>query len=286
MATDDIVSQAKKLKSRARGDSVKVKHLTNGEGAIMGMEAFNQPLISYLLKDEQPHHMYPIGGIKISGADSAESGCAVHRGKVVVTNMRVLVVTYQELSDDVVSIPLSLIENIGFDKNYLRTSWLNIYTDDYEYSISTTGKPKKILKNIESMEAVNQAQVEEVYQIGTSETNFVCSKCRENVPPDAEKCPHCGYYPGKGGKGGLWNATAVATSWHPIGMGMLAKSAADSHRARKGIAEEVAASNEAENADEDEDDFDKLERLSELNDKGVLSDEEFEEKKEEILDQL
>lgn len=289
MSDDDIVSRAEELVEKAEGDTVGVGKLTNGEGSFLGASRLNEPLISYLLEDEQPHHIHPAPKVEIKGSETIRTSCLAHRGLMVLSNIRVLVVLYQDMTDDVISIPLSSINSVDYNEGGLvRRPKLTIYTEDHRYRIVTTKKmSRESLEAITNTKGVNQSRIKEGYQVGPPETDLVCKECRKKVSPDARKCPHCGYYPGKGGKGSLWHGTALATSFSPVGWAMMAKGAADEARTRRGIAEEVEATDTNDNAQtESEDSFEKLERLNELKEQGVLSDEEFQKKKEEILDQI
>lgn len=98
--------------------------------------------------------------------------------------------------------------------------------------------PDSAIKHVESKEGKSKIKLDKLSPSEPQEIEFVCKKCKEEVSRDAEKCPHCGYYPGGGGKGALWHGTALATSFTPIGWAMMAKGASDELKSKSGVAEE------------------------------------------------
>lgn len=122
-----------------------------------------------------------------------------------------------------------------------------------------------------------------------SSVKSVCRECHEEVSPDVKRCPNCGWKPKK--RGGLWWGTTAVTSLTPIGWALGAKGASDNYKAAKGVSKEVQAKNEkpseeAEIQSSKRDLTETLERLNELKERGVITEDEFEEKKKEILEEI
>jgi hypothetical protein len=289
MTGDDIVSRAEELVEKAEGETVEVSKLINGENSSWKISRLNEPLISYLLEGEQPHHIHQALSVKINGSETVETSCGPTEGLMVFSNMRILVALCQDMTDDLISIPLGSIDSVNYEKpGIIRKGKFVIRTKNREYIIKMYKKLSgESLSFISNTEGTNQSKIKEDYQIGPPETDLICRKCKEKVSPEARKCPHCGYYPGKGGKGALWHGTALATSFSPVGWAMMAKGAADGARTRRGIAEEVKAEDASkDNQARRKDSFEKIERLNELKEQGALSEEEFQQKKEEILEEI
>ena len=119
-------------------------------------------------------------------------------------------------------------------------------------------------------------------------TKSVCRECREEISPDVKRCPHCGWKPKK--RGGLWWGATALMSFNPIGWAMGAKGASDNIKASKGVTEETTVSSDEapteDTARVEETPTEKLERLNELRKEDVISEEEFEAKKKELLEQI
>lgn len=119
-------------------------------------------------------------------------------------------------------------------------------------------------------------------------TESVCRECREKISSDVNRCPHCGWKPKK--RGGLWWGATAVMSFNPIGWALGAKGASDNIKARKGVSEEVPASSKDADSDESEEKdispTEKLERINELKEQGAITEEEFEEKKKQLLDKI
>lgn len=123
----------------------------------------------------------------------------------------------------------------------------------------------------------------------------ICRECHEPISPGAKRCSSCGWKPKK--RGGLWWGATAVMSLNPIGWAMGAKGASDKYKSVKGVSKKVPReetdepreqSEEQEHVDAspESDPLDTLERLKELKDQGVLTEEEFAEKKEELLSQI
>lgn len=119
-------------------------------------------------------------------------------------------------------------------------------------------------------------------------TKSVCRECKEEISPEVKRCPHCGWKPKK--RGGLWWGTTAVMAFNPIGWALGAKGASDNLKASKGVSEETSISSETASTNTREETetapTEKLERIDELKEEGVISEEEFEAKKEELLKQI
>jgi len=116
---------------------------------------------------------------------------------------------------------------------------------------------------------------------------YVCRECHEEVSSDVKRCPHCGWKPEK--KGGLWWGITALMSLNPIGWIMGAEGASDSIGAAKGVAKKVDKSEVSDDGTEKDGSktpTEKLKELDELKENDVITEEEFETKKEELLEQL
>lgn len=119
----------------------------------------------------------------------------------------------------------------------------------------------------------------------------VCRKCFEQVNTNVKRCPHCGYGPKK--RGVLyWSATGLL-SLSPAGPILTAKGLNDNRKAGKGVSKTVE-NNDSDNSEltsQDEhkvsaDPTELLESLHELREKDIISEDEFEAKKEDLLNQI
>lgn len=116
----------------------------------------------------------------------------------------------------------------------------------------------------------------------------ICRECREEVSPDVQRCPECGWKPEK--KGILWKLVTGVTIFTPIGWAMGAQSASDEIKSARGVTKEVDKTEEAPDSETREENSKsptkKLDELGELREKDVITEEEFEKKKKELLEQL
>lgn len=121
---------------------------------------------------------------------------------------------------------------------------------------------------------------------GDEESRYICRECKEEVAPDVERCPNCGWKPKK--RGGIWWGTTALTSLSPIGWIMGAKGAKDNLKASKGVAKRLEGdrldSAPQIEGNPDEDITRRLKRIEELHEEGLITDSEYEEKRSEILD--
>lgn len=148
----------------------------------------------------------------------------------------------------------------------------------------------KIQSMTDEFEEGYQQSLEELEESKENKENTikVCRECRQEISGNVKRCPHCGWKPKK--RGGLWWGTTAVMSLNPIGWAMAAKGAKDNHKASKGVWEETTAPKKSDSSKEEvpseTDPLDKLERLNKLKDSGAIDEEEFEEKKEELLKQV
>lgn len=298
MADQELISKAEELAKSSPHSSVSINNLTNNAKKFLGGARSNKPVISYLLDNELPNYIYPLQSMKsvtIYMEDTDEKRNLSPEplnpvGWFVITDLRFLIIVNGETEDDVISIPLQDINKIKYkNEKIFSGSQIWIHTGEYIYSINYPKRaPEEAIHYIRNYDNKPDRDLEEQHYIISEETVIVCKECRQEVPDDARKCPHCGYYPGSGGKGWLWHGTALATSWSPIGMAMLAKGATDEARTRRGVAEKTTRlSDEPSDEQADSDDaIERIRRLKELNEEGTISDEEFEQKKSELLDDI
>jgi RNA polymerase subunit RPABC4/transcription elongation factor Spt4 len=136
-------------------------------------------------------------------------------------------------------------------------------------------------ENVDSFESYQPNQ-------STGVTKSVCRECREKISADVKRCPHCGWKPQK--RGWLWWGITGLMILNPIGLIMGAKGASDKVNANKGVAEEVSiSSNESTSESTGEAQktpSEKLKRINELRNEEVITEEEFQAKKEELLEEI
>lgn len=113
----------------------------------------------------------------------------------------------------------------------------------------------------------------------------VCRECREEVSKSVKRCPHCGWKPKK--RSGTWFGGSILLGLSPIGWLMGADALSKEVNAANGVWEEVERGEEDEVEQTTEEDYiETLEQLKELADEGVITEEEFEAKKSEMLDRI
>lgn len=141
----------------------------------------------------------------------------------------------------------------------------------------------EVLDDIEGMPLVGDGE-----NATDNKSVYVCRECHEEVSPDIKRCPNCGWKPKK--KGGLWWGATALMSLNPIGWAMGAKGASDGIKAGKGVAKKVNKTEKTPDSETREDNSkpptEKLDELGELREKDVITEEEFEEKKKELLNQI
>lgn len=289
MDKGEIVSVAEDLTEDAMGDSVTDQKLANNVTSRLAPKVTNEAPVAYLLEGEQPHFLFqlsPFGKATVAGqeADLEFDDFEIKGGGwFVTTDMRVLVIVNAGEQDEEISIPLSEIESINYKSKMMGGGRVTIETDKFACEfISTQDVSDSALEYIRDEDGVHQSDLKQKTSLIETESVLVCKKCGEEVSKNAKKCPHCDYYPGGGGKGALWHATSLFV-WP-----MAVKGAADEVRSRRGIAEEkrVQAKETSGEDAASHDPLDTLERLGELRDQGVVTQEEFARKKEELLDKL
>lgn len=122
----------------------------------------------------------------------------------------------------------------------------------------------------------------------TDDSVHICRECHEEVNPEVQRCPECGWKPEK--KGVFWKLVTALTIFTPIGWAMGAQSASDGIKSARGVTKAVNKTEEAPDNETGEDNSksptEKLDELGELREKGVITEAEFEKKKKELLEQL
>ncbi|PSP76931.1 hypothetical protein BRC81_11335 [Halobacteriales archaeon QS_1_68_20] len=194
------------------------------------------------------------------------------------------------------SIPLSAVTDVELKTGLIlsRIVFETANGNRYEIqSLSAKSTEAETVEFVERSDGNRQAELDEAHHEPDGELEYVCRECNGRIDEDATRCPHCGFAPEMKKKGAPWHGTALATSFSPLGWAMMAKGAADELAARGGVGEEVlvdGSETDGDVAETDEDTevdaLDKLERLAELNDDGVISDEEFEQQKRELLEEI
>jgi DNA-directed RNA polymerase subunit M/transcription elongation factor TFIIS len=119
-------------------------------------------------------------------------------------------------------------------------------------------------------------------------STHICRECHKEVSPDVQRCPECGYKPEK--KGILWKLVTVVMIFNPIGWAMGAKSASDGIKSAKGVTKTVNKKGQSSDSETGEDNSktltEKIHELRELREKGLITESEFNNKKEELLEEL
>lgn len=114
------------------------------------------------------------------------------------------------------------------------------------------------------------------------QSQIVCTKCHENISIDAERCPQCGFASDD-------RTTVAAIHNHPIGLcagyEYIETEKIPTKLQWEDLTRMSESSQEAEQCDE-EDTYDKLRKVKKLREDGILSESEFQRKKQELLDQL
>lgn len=188
----------------------------------------------------------------------------------------------------VLVVPFTLIASIAFVAN-------PSFSGGFLASVGMFGVPfllyyrvserraKQFDKSIQEMaDESNQNQ-------SNSPTKSICRECHAEISSEVKRCPNCGWKPKK--RGGLWWGTTAVMSLNPIGWALGAKGASDNYKASKGVAKEVQATDQKETEENEVTQSevkpaDALERINELKEQGVITEEEFEEKKKELLEQI
>lgn len=306
MATDrsTIKDQATQLADNADGPDVTVNQLTGGRGGLLYRTFTQTPPITYLDDSEQPHYTFklgkPIGGTvtitKVHDDDSFKTPSERTLEPdphilTLITEQRILIVGQENGVDNVLSIPhhnintVEMREQDGFLNSNVE---LWVTTEDYEYCITINETVVHSLTDVPEFITTHKStptELPETHHFAADNTKLVCKECHGNIEPDAERCPHCGFAPKDKGHGALWHGTALATSFSPIGVAMMAKGVADEEKASNPIGKQVATQDD-NSTQQNESTIDTLERLNTLKENGAITEQEFEETKRELLEQL
>lgn len=164
----------------------------------------------------------------------------------------------------------------------LSTGWLSqkFLCDNcgYEAEREEVAKSlRRVLKDIHQESKDKKKEREEKLET-------VCRECREIVSKDAKRCSHCGFKPKK--RGGLWYTSSILLGWTPIGA-IMGYDALTREATAGRVWEQVERDEDGESGELSENDHtETLEQLKHLCEKGVITEQEFEEKKREILERL
>lgn len=288
------------LSKRAEGD-VKAKTLSKTEGIIFTY-LYDKPLQDYFQEKEQPEYVFKNNsrGFKIISEESTvrtphHDGAEGDR-YLLFTDQRVIYVAGVKEGDEYAAFPYKAFSKVEV---LHKTSILLHGRDGTTYKFSPAAKFGTAMKNavdyankkIAPMENDNGLSgttdvaitIDANFPITDDELQKVCRECKSKVTKDVQKCPHCGWKPKK--RGGLWWGTTAVMSLNPIGWAMGAKGASDAHKASKGVWEETEI-HDKEQDSRLEDPIVALERLKELLDREVITKDEFEAKKSELLDEF
>jgi hypothetical protein len=153
----------------------------------------------------------------------------------------------------------------------------------YMYAVSEKRWQNSWIMSPGDMDANNERSTSE------KDTKSVCRECHTEISSGAKRCPSCGWKPKK--RGGLWWGTTALMSFNPIGWVMGAKGASDNIKATRGVSKEVSSrgpdsKEEESDVPTESDPTEKLERLNELQNQGAITEAEYEEKKEDLLDRI
>jgi hypothetical protein len=216
----------------------------------------------------------------------------------------------QDEDDQIISIPHQDVDDVTTSSGLILNAIKIHFGDDSKIKIAVNrGHGKNIeedvseyilkrkdvlLKKIGSPEKGEvQTSQHSISNSSEPDVELICRKCKNEIAKNTEKCPHCGFYPEGKKKGALWNATGFITAPLGIGTAMLTKSAADKVRGEKPVGEEVLAdSNKSERSSisgeevGETDILGKIEKLSELKKDGIITEKQFEDKKEDLLDRV
>jgi hypothetical protein len=140
----DPPEEAHRLAEAARGDSVTDAKLGCREvPGLLGTRLFgrrflaDRPLVGYLQPDEQPHHVFALGGVEPDDGEyvGATGGYSV---MVAITDLRVLlVVGHRDAADESLTVPYDTVAGV---KSAPANLWLR--TDDEKYRLDVENSPE------------------------------------------------------------------------------------------------------------------------------------------------
>lgn len=130
-------------------------------------------------------------------------------------------------------------------------------------------------------------------EVEEEEKTAICRECKQEVSPQASRCPHCGWKPEK--RGMLYWTGTTFLSFTPVGWMFAAKGTKDEIEGEMGMSKKVEESSDGsdttpvdkeKNPKESSTQVEKIQELNELKQQGIISEDEFEAKKNELLDEL
>lgn len=252
---------------------------------MLSKAPINNPFVTYLFADESIVTAEEGAlGLSVDGTvrgEQTDLESMSLRSVHAFTDRRVLTVTGSSDYDTLHSIPYNNITNFTASSGGLISSGkVEFQTPNHEY-ILTRGINSRVEQLLKTDRGEDLAEV----SIHCDPT-IVCTKCHEQVGEDAERCPHCGYSPDD-------RNTIVAVHNHPVGV-CAGYEYVELENAPSKLewfeienAAQQTGSNQSSSRNETQDDpYEKLRKLEALYDDGVLSEQEFESKKQDILNEL
>ncbi|MFC4359298.1 SHOCT domain-containing protein [Halobium salinum] len=304
--------RAEKIANSAQHSSVKRGILDNTLGFLN-----STPPVAVLSRDECVQFVFfnRSEGVRGDPPNIPDYSPSESRGTIlIITDKRVILLIGEEETDRVVSIPHGVIQGSSYKASLLGSNWIgvagvsriSIQTADGEYSIpvirATWEDVERGSHHIEAYSReFNGGEIEEFepeveYDPRSDgpelETIFVCRKCMEQVDRNIERCPHCNFHPQSDTRGFVWQTVSIGllmTLLAPFGVAMEHDTFKKRRQAKRGVViRKTAGVMESDHEDDEPDSLnqssaDKLRELSELQSDGVISSDEFENKKSEIL---
>jgi len=308
-----IRETAERIADSSHHSSVKRPILDNTLGFLN-----STPPVAILNSDESPQFVLfnRKEGVEGDFESAEEYRPSESRGTVLmITDERVVILIGEEDTDRAIAIPYGAIEDTSYNASLLGSHWLGfagvsrigIETTNGEYSVpvikASRGDVKRASRHIRTYcEKAGKGSMTEFepeidyHPRGESsskefKTILACRKCLEEVARDVERCPHCGFNPRKNTRGSAWKVGAAGLSMTilaPLGIAMGYDSAKKTRHAAKGVwiektVEVTETEENRESTSPVQDSAEKLRELEQLNSEGIITDNEFKQKKEEIL---
>lgn len=259
--------------------------LINDPESSLKMAPLNNAFITYLFANES---VQTAGtgtlGLSVDGTVQGKHTDMESMGMGAVygfNDERFLMVTGSSDHDTLHSIPYAnIVDYTASSGGLITRGKLEFETPNHQY-ILTHEIGNRARQLLETERGVDLPEVSM-----RCEPAIVCTKCHEQVGEDAERCPHCGYTPDG-------RTTIAAVRNHPVGVCAgyeyveleNVPSKLEWFETENSPPQEESDKSSSQN-DAGDDPYDKLRKLEELHDDGVLSKEEFENKKQEILEDL
>lgn len=285
---EELETKVYSLLSAAKSRTVTKKRLTKTKGVVFPYLS-GDPVISYLYEGEQPHFIFTSGlnsdPVEVrsqdGGVEVVDPGAYKTFG--VITDERILLIIGQEDGDEFVGLPFDAIKYATYQRESLAEHVLEVGTGRLRYLVNVAENANEVES---AFEYLSTRDVDR--EAPSTSMVPVCRECREQISPDAETCPHCGFSPKEKKKSKLWWGGTAALSMSilsPVGWALAARGVADHAAANQEVwEEEPAPSTGSEEGGAGTDLIGDLERLAALRDDGSLTPDEFEELKREILD--